>query len=77
MRRLAMPALFFALAGSLSGCQMLMDLLSTYTVIDVSCVGDDTVVVGGRDLCKEYESTGRIDCDVGYTIRLNGEQVCP
>ncbi|MCA9568754.1 MAG: hypothetical protein KC656_12970 [Myxococcales bacterium] len=61
----------------LSGCQMLMDLLSTDTVIDVSCAGDDTVVVGGRDLCKEYEKEGRIECDVGYKIRLDGKQVCP
>ncbi len=68
-------ALVFASLGS--GCQTLLDLLSTDTVIDVSCAGDDTVVVDGRDLCKEFEERGRIECDVGYKIRLDGKQVCP
>lgn len=77
MRRLAMPALLLSLAGTLTGCQALLDLLSTDTILDVSCVGDDTVVVDGRDLCAEFEKTGRIDCDVGYKIRLDGQQVCP
>ena len=77
MRRLAMPALLLGLAGTLTGCQALLDLLSTDTVIDVSCYGDDTVVVGGRDLCKEFEANGKIECDVGYKIRLDGQQVCP
>ena len=60
----------------LSGCQFLLNLLSTDTVIDVSCVGEDTVVVDGRDLCAEYEQTGRIKCDVGYRIVLDGKVVC-
>ena len=62
---------------SLAGCDLLLDLLSTDSVIDASCAGDDTVVVDGRDLCREYETTGRVDCDVGYRIRLDGQQVCP
>jgi hypothetical protein len=61
----------------LSGCELLGDLLTSDTVIDVSCAGDDTVVVDGRDLCEEYEKFGRIECDVGYRIRLDGKQVCP
>lgn len=70
-------AVLITLTMGLSGCQMLLDMLSTDTVIDVSCAGDDTVVVGGRDLCKEFEEKGRIECDVGYKIRLDGQQVCP
>jgi hypothetical protein len=66
-----------ALLPLLGGCDVLLDLLSTDEVIDASCAGDDTVVVDGRDLCKEYERYGRIECDVGYRIRLDGEQVCP
>ncbi len=62
---------------SLSGCQILMDMLSTDTVVEASCVGYDTVIIAGRDLCKEYEKEGKIECDVGYKIRLNGEPVCP
>lgn len=67
-----------SLCLGLSGCSMqaILDMLSTDTVIDVSCFGDDTVVVDGRDLCAEYEKHGKIDCDVGYRIRLNGETVC-
>lgn len=61
----------------LGGCQFLLDLLSTDTIIDASCAGDDTVVVDGRDLCEEYEKFGKIDCEVGYRIRLDGKQVCP
>lgn len=70
-------ALLCVLALPMAGCQQLMDLLSTDTTIDVSCAGDDTVVIDGKDLCKEYEKTGSIDCDVGYRIRLDGNQVCP
>ena len=77
MRRLATPVLLLGLGFSLTGCQVLMDLLSTDSVINASCIGDDTVVVDGRDLCKEYEQFGKVDCTVGYKIRLNGEQVCP
>lgn len=62
---------------TLAGCAILADLLSTDEKIDVTCKGDDTVVIGGRDICKEYENTGRIDCDVGYKIILDGKQVCP
>lgn len=72
-----LTASLIALTMGLSGCQMLLDMLSTDTVIDVSCAGDDTVVVGGRDLCAEFEKSGKIDCDVGYKIRLDGQQVCP
>jgi hypothetical protein len=60
----------------LAGCQFLLDLLSTDTVIDVSCAGEDTVVVDGRDLCAEYEQTGHIKCDVGYRVVLDGKVVC-
>jgi hypothetical protein len=59
------------------GCQFVLDLLSTDSVIDASCQGTDTVVVDGRDLCAEFEATGKVRCDVGYRIRLNGQQVCP
>jgi hypothetical protein len=62
---------------SLVGCQFLLDMLSTDSVIDASCQGTDTVVVDGRDLCAEFEATGKVRCDVGYRIRLNGQQVCP
>jgi hypothetical protein len=65
------------LLGWLLGCNLVMDLLSTDEVIDASCAGTDTVVVAGRDLCAEYETTGRVRCDVGYRIRLDGVQVCP
>lgn len=61
----------------LCGCQTLLDLLSTDSVIDASCLGTDTVVIDGRDLCQEFEAYGRVKCDVGYRIRLNGTQVCP
>ncbi len=61
----------------LAGCTLLTDLLSTNSLIDATCAGTDTVVVDGRDLCAEYEATGRVTCDVGYTIRLDGVQVCP
>ncbi len=61
----------------LGGCTFLAEFFSTDTIIDASCVGDDTVVIDGRDLCAEFEQTGRVKCDVGYRIRLNGEQVCP
>lgn len=67
-----MIALFFLLGG----CDLMLDLLSTDAVIDASCQGDDTVVVDGRDLCKEFKQNGRIECDVGYRIRLDGQQVC-
>jgi hypothetical protein len=60
----------------LSGCQFLASLLSTDAVIDVSCAGDDTVVVDGRDLCAEYEKFGKIECDVGYRVILDGSVVC-
>jgi hypothetical protein len=62
---------------TLAGCQILLDLMSTDVVIDASCAGDDTVVVDGRDLCEEFEKFGKIDCVVGYRIRLDGQQVCP
>lgn len=62
---------------TLSACSLLLDLLSTDSVIDATCVGTDTVVVDGRDLCEEYERTGHVTCDVGYRIRLDGVQVCP
>jgi hypothetical protein len=52
-------------------------MLSTDSIVEASCVGDDTVVIDGRDLCKEYEKEGKIECDVGYKIRLNGVTVCP
>ncbi len=68
---------FVLLMPLLGGCDVLMDLLSTDSVIDASCAGDDTVVIDGRDLCKEYERYGKIECDVGYRIRLDGKQVCP
>ena len=71
----------------LCGCQVIADLLSSDTIIDATCYDadgdgayeaeDDTVVLGGRDLCAEYARTGRVQCDVGYRIRLNGTQVCP
>ena len=78
IRRLSVVAGVLLCGVSLSGCQLLMDMLSTDTVIDASCAGADTVVVDGVDLCKEYEATGKIStCDVGYKIRLDGVQVCP
>lgn len=61
----------------LSGCQLLLDMLSTDSVINASCQGTDTVVVDGRDLCAEFRATGKVRCDVGYRIRLDGVQVCP
>jgi hypothetical protein len=60
----------------LAGCDFIASLLSTDTVIDASCAGDDTVVVDGRDLCDEYEKFGKIDCDVGYRVILDGNVVC-
>lgn len=75
MRRLSPLAFLFAFL--LSGCSILADLLSTDNTIVASCLGDDTVVVDGRDLCDEYEKFGKVDCVVGYRIRLNGELVCP
>jgi len=72
-----MQRALWCLVLPLAGCDVLADLLSTDSVIDASCKGDDTVVVDGRDLCKEFETTGRVECDVGYRIRLNGQQVCP
>lgn len=68
---------FLPLFLSLSGCELMVDLLSSDELIDASCVGDDTVLIDGRDLCQEYERFGRIDCTVGYRVRLNGELVCP
>lgn len=62
---------------TLAACSLLGDLLTTDTVIDASCAGTDTVLVDGRDLCAEYEQTGRVRCDVGYRIRLDGKLVCP
>ena len=71
----------------LSGCQVIMDLLSTDTVIDATCYdadgdgtfepGDDTVLIDGKDLCQEFRDKGRIECVPGYRIRLDGQQVCP
>lgn len=61
----------------LVGCGFLADLLSSDTLIDARCTGDDTVVVDGRDLCAEYERTGQLSCDVGYRIRLDGVLLCP
>jgi hypothetical protein len=61
----------------LAGCELLATMLSTDTVIDASCAGTDTVVVDGRDLCAELETTGRVRCDVGYRIILDGTLVCP
>jgi hypothetical protein len=40
-------------------------------------VGDDTVVIEGYDLCKDFERRGAVECEVGYRIRLDGQQVCP
>lgn len=77
MRRLGLPTLLVAVSFSLTGCQALLDLFSSDVIIEASCVGDDTVVIAGRDLCAEYEKNGKIDCDVGYKIRLSGETVCP
>jgi len=65
------------LAPLLSGCDVVADLLSTDSVIRASCDGTDTVVIDGRDLCKEYERYGKVECDVGYRIHLDGKQVCP
>ncbi len=62
---------------TLLGCAELLAMLSGDTLIDASCVGTDTVVVDGRDLCAEYEATGRVRCDVGYVVVLDGRQVCP
>ena len=61
----------------LTGCAFIADLLNSDEVIDVSCKGDDTVMIGGKDICKEYENTGHVECEVGYTIRLDGATVCP
>ncbi len=74
MRR-SIPA--FLLLCTLSGCSFLADLLSSDSIIDASCAGTDTVVVDGRDLCEEFEKFGKIDCDVGYRIYLDGQKVCP
>lgn len=62
---------------SLCGCEAILDMLSTDTLIEASCIGDDTVVVGGRDMCEEFERYGKVTCDVGYKVRLNGTTVCP
>lgn len=62
---------------ALAACTELLALLSNDTVIDASCLGTDTVVVDGRDLCAEYETTGRVRCDVGYVVVLDGKTVCP
>jgi len=69
--------LLFAVLTPLTGCDLLLDMLSTDSVIDASCAGDDTVVIEGYDLCKDFEARGRVECDVGYRIRLDGQQVCP
>lgn len=61
----------------LAGCELLASLLSTDSFIDASCAGTDTVVVDGRDLCAEFETTGQVRCDVGYRIILDGTVVCP
>lgn len=61
----------------LVGCEILLDLLSTDERIDATCQGTDTVVIDGRDICKEWENTGHVDCDVGYKIVLDGTTVCP
>lgn len=60
----------------LAGCELLASLMSTDTLIDASCAGTDTVVVDGRDLCAEFEATGKVKCDVGYRIVLDGTVVC-
>ena len=62
---------------SLLGCAQLLALLSNDQVIDATCVGTDTVVIDGRDICAEFETTGRVRCDVGYVIILDGKTVCP
>jgi hypothetical protein len=69
--------LLLAVLSTLSGCDVLLDLLSTDAIIDASCEGDDTVVIEGYDLCKDFEARGKVECDVGYRIRLDGQQVCP
>lgn len=61
----------------LPGCELLGDLFSTDAIIDASCAGDDTVVVNGRDLCDEFEKYGKIECVVGYRVRLDGQLLCP
>jgi hypothetical protein len=61
----------------LAACDFVMSMLSTDDVIDASCAGTDTVVIDGRDICDEYEKFGRIKCDVGYRIVLDGNVVCP
>jgi hypothetical protein len=61
----------------LGGCDVVADLLSSDEVIRASCEGDQTVVVDGRDLCEEFEKFGKVECDVGYRIYLDGQQVCP
>ena len=65
------------LLSLLAGCAQMLALLSNDNVIDATCVGRDTVVVDGRDLCAEFETTGRVRCDVGYVIILDGKQVRP
>ncbi len=65
------------LLSLLAGCAQMLALLSTDEVIDATCAGRDTVVIDGRDICAEFESTGRVRCDVGYVIILDGKQVCP
>jgi hypothetical protein len=67
----------FVLLAPLAGCEFIMSLLSTDTTINVSCAGDDTVVIDGKDICEEYEKFGKVDCDVGYRIKLDGVLVCP
>lgn len=51
-------------------------IFSTDQVIDASCQGDDTVLIDGRDLCEEFERTGKVECTVGYRIVLDGQTVC-
>ena len=77
MPRNALRLFLVVTCMSLSGCQVILDMLSTDAIIDASCEGDDTVVVDGVDLCKQFESTGKIDCVPGYHVRLNGQAVCP
>ena len=44
---------------------------------EMSCAGNGAVVVNGRNLCEEYEATGRLDCRAGDEMQLDGSQVCP
>jgi hypothetical protein len=58
-------------------CAFLVDMFSTDTTVDFTCAGDDTVIIDGKDLCEEYEKFGKVDCVVGYRLKIDGQIVCP